>query len=175
MEGDATVLNVRNISEDERVSSKILILMGSFDCCYFRRVIPNGGVGSGMGKNSWVEYGAIDDSIIEKLKDDEDVRVRLQGNKKRKYGKVKKQFQTFLAFIFTIRLIRRRGVESRSPRNERHPPTSSPNETLPQLPRFHARRAQLQDEPARFGNLRHSHRQIEGKVPKISSKYSYIV
>ena len=30
-------------------------------------------------KNSqWVEYGAIDDSIIEKLKDDEDVRVRLQ-------------------------------------------------------------------------------------------------
>lgn len=26
-----------------------------------------------------MEYGAIDDSIIEKLKDDEDVRVRLQG------------------------------------------------------------------------------------------------
>ena len=30
------------------------------------------------GQSSWVEYGAIDDSIIEKLKDDEDVRVRLQ-------------------------------------------------------------------------------------------------
>ena len=28
--------------------------------------------------SQWVEYGAIDDSIIEKLKDDEDVRVRLQ-------------------------------------------------------------------------------------------------
>ena len=27
----------------------------------------------------WVEYGAIDDAIIEKLKDDEDVRVLLQG------------------------------------------------------------------------------------------------
>ena len=26
----------------------------------------------------WVEYGSIDDAIIEKLKDDEDVRVRLQ-------------------------------------------------------------------------------------------------
>ena len=33
------------------------------------------------GQSSWMEYGAIDDSIIEKLKDDEDVRVRLQvGN-----------------------------------------------------------------------------------------------
>ena len=30
-------------------------------------------------KVGWVEYGAIDDAIIEKLKDDEDVRVRLQG------------------------------------------------------------------------------------------------
>ena len=28
---------------------------------------------------TWVEYGAIDDAIIEKLKDDEDVRARLQG------------------------------------------------------------------------------------------------
>ena len=36
------------------------------------------------GQSSWMEYGAIDDSIIEKLKDDEDVRVRLQvGNNKK--------------------------------------------------------------------------------------------
>ena len=28
---------------------------------------------------SKVEYGAIDDAIIAKLKDDEDVRVRLEG------------------------------------------------------------------------------------------------
>ncbi len=45
-------------------------------------VPPNGVVGrrvSGLGGKSWVEYGAIDDAIIEKLKDDEDARVRLQG------------------------------------------------------------------------------------------------
>jgi hypothetical protein len=35
-----------------------------------------GGVGVGTG---WFEYGAIDDSIVEKLRDEEDVRVRLAG------------------------------------------------------------------------------------------------
>ena len=29
--------------------------------------------------SSWFEYGAIDDGIIEKLRDEEDVRVRLTG------------------------------------------------------------------------------------------------
>ena len=29
--------------------------------------------------SGWFEYGAIDDSIIEKLRDEEDVRVRLAG------------------------------------------------------------------------------------------------
>ena len=29
--------------------------------------------------NAWFEYGAIDDNIIEKLRDEEDVRVRLAG------------------------------------------------------------------------------------------------
>ncbi len=40
----------------------------------------NGGiVGRGVSGKGWVEYGAIDDAIIEKMKDDEDARVRLQG------------------------------------------------------------------------------------------------
>ena len=34
---------------------------------------------SAAGGGGWFEYGAIDDSIIEKLRDDEDVRVRLAG------------------------------------------------------------------------------------------------
>ena len=53
-------------------------------------VPPNGVVGrrvngssgmSGLNGKSWVEYGAIDDAIIEKMKDDEDDAVRLQGAK----------------------------------------------------------------------------------------------
>ena len=32
-----------------------------------------------IASNAWFEYGAIDDSIIEKLRDEEDVRVRLAG------------------------------------------------------------------------------------------------
>ncbi|TRY68490.1 hypothetical protein TCAL_01388 [Tigriopus californicus] len=46
-------------------------------------VIPPDGVGvvgrKLPGQKGWVEYGSIDDAIIEKLKDDEDIRVRLQG------------------------------------------------------------------------------------------------
>ncbi len=45
------------------------------------RKVPNGGLPSSAGPSGpgWFEYGAIDDSIIEKLRDEEDVRVRLSG------------------------------------------------------------------------------------------------
>ena len=46
----------------------------------------NGSVGGGGGGSGWVEYGAIDDSIIEKLRDDEDLRVRLQGAEELNYA-----------------------------------------------------------------------------------------
>ena len=37
------------------------------------------GFSNNAGGSGWFEYGAIDDGIIEKLRDEEDVRVRLTG------------------------------------------------------------------------------------------------
>ena len=43
------------------------------------RKMSSSSMSNGLNAGGWFEYGAIDDGIIEKLRDEEDVRVRLTG------------------------------------------------------------------------------------------------
>ena len=43
------------------------------------RKMSSSSMSNGLNAGGWFEYGAIDDGIIEKLRDEEDVHVRLTG------------------------------------------------------------------------------------------------
>ena len=112
-------------------------------------------------KNSqWVEYGAIDDSIIEKLKDDEDVRVRLQVSDISHDLTIRHQTVlgiTAEMFSFTDKYCVSAGcggAERGCEGDEGRVRADAADAPLPQLPRLDARGAELQDEPPHPRDLR---------------------